>query len=64
MKGKKDYSALLGKIGVTESELTPCGIVSIDNEIYEVKTDGESLETGRGVKVIRVRGKNIFVRRV
>ncbi|MCL2765206.1 MAG: hypothetical protein FWD40_08020 [Treponema sp.] len=64
MKKDKDYTALLGKIGITESSLQPSGIVLIDDEVYEVKTDGEYVDEGRGVKVTRVRGKNIYVKRV
>ena len=60
----KDYSALLGKIGVTDTELRFSGTVLIDNEVYEAKTDGEFLEAGRGVRVMRVKGKKIFVIRV
>ena len=60
----KDYSALTGKIGVTDTWLQPSGTVLIDNEIYNVKTDGEFVEAGRGVRVTRVRGKKIFVKRV
>jgi len=59
-----DYSKLLGKIGITESELNPAGIVQIDGEIYDVKTEGEFVDIGRGVKVIRIRSKNIIVIRV
>ena len=61
---KKNYTHLIGKIAVTDSELRPSGTVLIDGEIYEAKTDGEYVEAGRGVKVTRVRGKKIFVRRV
>jgi len=61
---KKDVSDLIGKIAVTESELSPCGIVSIDGEIYDVTTEGEHVDEGRGVKVTRVKGKKIFVVRV
>ena len=61
---EKDYSALIGKIAITDTELSPSGTVLIDNEIYEAKTDGEFIEAGRGVRVTRVRGKKIFVRRV
>ena len=61
---EKDYSALIGKIAVTDTDLQPSGTVLIDNEIYEVKTDGDFIEAGRGVRVTRVRGKKIFVRRV
>jgi len=60
----KDYSSLKGKIAVTDTNLQPSGTVLIDNEIYEAKTDGEFIEAGRGVRVTRVHGRKIFVRRV
>jgi membrane-bound serine protease (ClpP class) len=60
----KDYSTLTGKIGITDTELRPSGTVLIDNTVYEVKTDGEFVEAGRGVRVTRVRGKKIFVKKV
>jgi membrane-bound serine protease (ClpP class) len=59
-----DYSSLTGKIGVTDTALRPSGTVLIDNEIYDVETDGEFVEEGRGVRVTRVRGKRIWVKRV
>jgi len=61
---KGELKNLIGKIAVTESELNPGGIVSIDGEIYDVRTEGEHVDEGRGVKVVRVKGKKIFVRRV
>ncbi len=64
MMKDKERSALVGKIGVTDTELRPSGTVLIDNEIYDAKTDGEFIEAGRGVRVTRVRGKKIFVIRV
>ena len=65
MKDKSlDKKELIGKIGVTESELSPCGIVMIDDQIFEVRTEGETVDSGRGVKVTRVQGKKMFVRRV
>ena len=63
MEGK-DFNCLIGKIGVTDSKLNPLGVASIDDEVYEVRTEGELVETGRGVKVTRVQGRKIFVRRV
>ena len=60
----KDYSALLGKIAVTDTELLPSGTVLIDNEIYNAETDGEFIDAGKGVRVTRVRVKKIFVIRV
>jgi len=59
-----DYTPLIGKIAVTDTDLQPEGTVLIDNEIYEARTEGEFIEAGRGVRVTRVRGKKIFVRRV
>ena len=60
----KNLAALTGKIGVTDSDLNPSGTVLIDNEIYDVETDGEFVEAGRGVRVIRVLGSKIRVKRV
>jgi membrane-bound serine protease (ClpP class) len=60
----KALAALAGKIGVTDSDLNPSGTVLIDNEIYDVETDGEFVEAGRGVRVLRVRGSKILVKRV
>jgi len=61
---QKDYSSLIGKIGITDTDLRPSGTVLIDNEVYDAKTDGEFVEAGRGVRVTRVKGKKVFVRRV
>ena len=60
----KDCTALTGKIGVTDTELKPSGTVLIDNEIYEARTEDGFVEAGRGVRVTRVIGRKIFVRRV
>jgi membrane-bound serine protease (ClpP class) len=57
----KDYSNLVGKIGVTDTELRPAGTVLIENEIYNAETNGEFVPAGRGVRVIRVRKKKITV---
>jgi len=64
VKKDKSNTHLIGKIAVTDTDLSPSGTVLIDNEIYEAKTNGEFVEAGRGVKVIRVCGKKIFVKRV
>jgi len=59
-----DLSSLIGRIAVTESEMSPKGTVLIDEEIYEAVTDGEHIDSGKGVKVTRVKGKKIVVKRV
>jgi len=60
----ENYKDLIGKIGVTQSELNPEGTIQIDDEIYEVRTEGEQVDEGRGVKVVCIKGKRIIVRRV
>jgi len=60
----KDLSSLIGKIAVTDSDMSPNGTVLIDDEIYEAVTDGEQIDPGRGVKVTRVKGKKLVVKRV
>jgi membrane-bound serine protease (ClpP class) len=61
---KSDLTALTGKIGITDTNLSPAGTVLIDEKIYEAKTDGEFVEAGRGVRVIRINAKKIIVKRV
>jgi membrane-bound ClpP family serine protease len=61
---QKALTALIGKIGVTDSALQPEGTVLIDNEIYTVESDSGFVEEGRGVRVTRIKGKKIYVRRV
>ena len=61
---RKTQSSLVGKIAVTDSDLSPRGTVLIDGEVFEAQTDGEYIDSGRGVKVTRIRGKKIFVIRV
>jgi membrane-bound serine protease (ClpP class) len=60
----KDLSSLIGRIAVTNSEMSPKGTILIDDEVYDAQTEGEYLDPGRGVKVTRVKGKKIIVKRV
>jgi membrane-bound serine protease (ClpP class) len=65
MKDKgKEYITLIGKIGITDTILQPEGTALIDNEIYEVESDAGFVEEGRGVRITRVKGKKIYVRKV
>jgi len=60
----KDLSSLIGRIAVTNSKMSPKGTILIDDEVYDAETEGEYLDAGRGVKVTRVKGKKIVVKRV
>ena len=60
----KSLANLIGKIGVTDTDLSPSGTVLIDNEIYDAETVDETVEAGRGVRVLRVRGSKVWVKKV
>ncbi len=52
---------LLGKEGVTHTRLRPSGIVLIGNERVDVLTQGDMIEKGKQVRVIKVEGNQIVV---
>jgi len=54
----------LGRQGLAHSVLRPSGIAEIDNHRLDVVSDGEMVEAGRPIEVIRVDGNRIVVREV
>lgn len=54
----------LGKRGTAASTLRPAGIAHFDHERVDVVTEGEFIETGEAIEVIRVDGNRIVVRPV
>jgi membrane-bound serine protease (ClpP class) len=63
-QGAGEGQSLVGKIGVAATPLHPVGRVEIDGEIYEAQAEGHFVESGRGVKVTKVRGNTVTVRLV
>lgn len=59
---ERDY-AWLGKHGIATSPLRPAGLAHIDGERVDVVSDGELIEAGQPIEVIRVDGNRIVVRR-
>lgn len=53
----------LGKRGTAASRLRPAGIAHLDGERVDVVSDGEFIEAGEAIEVIRVDGNRIVVRR-
>jgi membrane-bound serine protease (ClpP class) len=53
----------LGKRGRASSPLHPAGIVEIEGERVDVVSDGELIDAGELIEVIRVDGNRIVVRR-
>lgn len=56
-----DYSAILHSTGVALTPLRPAGSVIIDGKKYDVVTEGEFIEKGKNVKVIKTEGVKIVV---
>lgn len=59
-----NYAYLVGKTGVAETILKPVGKVRIDDETYQVATDGEYIEKGTEVSVVKVDGSTIMVKKI
>lgn len=53
----------MGHEGVALTDLRPAGSARLDGAKVDVITSGEHLESGTAIKVIRVDGPSIFVRR-
>jgi membrane-bound serine protease (ClpP class) len=62
--GEEDYQGLLGKTGLAVSTLRPSGKAEIGGRVYPVEGEGVFIESGKAIKVIRVRGNHIIVRSV
>lgn len=56
--------AWLGKHGTTASPLRPAGIADIEGERVDVVSDGDFIDAGDPITVVRVDGNRIVVRRL
>ena len=54
----------LGKRGTTASTLRPAGIATLEGERVDVVSDGEFIETGEPITVVKVDGNRIVVRQL
>lgn len=70
LEGNKGYLSndsmefLIDKTGVSISELRPAGFIEIDGVKYDVLSEGDFIIKNSAVKVTRVVGSKIFVRRI
>lgn len=60
----EDHLRWLGKRGRTTSPLRPAGFADIEGARVDVVSEGEAIEPGTPVEVIRVDGNRVVVRRV
>lgn len=56
------FQNLVGKIGVAKTPMFPSGIISIDGTQYDALSEGEPVEPGMKVVVVKANQLNIVVR--
>ncbi len=61
---REDLSKLVGLVGKTTTPLNPSGIIFLDGNRYDVVSEAEFIEKNTQVKVIKVEGSRIVVRKV
>lgn len=57
-----NHQELLGKTGVVVTKLRPAGVIVLDESKYDVVSEGEFVEVGTAVLVVKVEGARIVVR--
>lgn len=62
--GTKDFSDLIGKVGVAATDLRPAGKMKIDNSVYDVVAENFFIEKNTEIKVVNVEGVKIIVSKI
>lgn len=60
----EDLNYFLGKEGVATTVLRPSGIVNFDGIKLDVVSEGEFIQPGSKVKIIKVEGRRIVVKKI
>lgn len=60
-EGTRDYSALVGKVGVVTTVLRPAGKVNIEGSVVDVVARDGFVEAGASVTVVAVEGQRVVV---
>ena len=55
---------LIGKKLLAYTDLRPAGVAALNNEKFDVVTDGDFVEKGNEIEVIRVEGMRIVVKKI
>ena len=54
---------LLGKVGITKTDLTPEGTIFVHGERWQASTKSKSIKEGEEVEVLEVKGLNLIVKK-
>ncbi|MGI6415558.1 MAG: NfeD family protein [Thermoguttaceae bacterium] len=60
-EGKAADEPALGDLGVADSALRPAGRARFGHRMLDVMTDGEFIDRGRRVEIVRISGRRVFV---
>ncbi|MGA2605820.1 MAG: NfeD family protein [Verrucomicrobiia bacterium] len=58
-----DARALLGSMGVAETNLRPSGKGRFGDQLVDVVTEGDLIERGKPIKIVEVQGSRVVVKR-
>ena len=53
----------VGESGVAEKPLRPAGMIRVGNRVVDAQTEGDFIESGAAVVVVRIEGNHVFVAR-
>lgn len=60
----EEYEALIGKEGITMTDLRPVGTIKIENKEYSALSNAQWIERGTNVQVTHVDGTKILVKEI
>lgn len=60
----EEYANLLGKKGITKTDLRPVGTIQIDNKDYSAISNAEWINKGTEIEIVEVDGTKILVKRL
>lgn len=60
-EGTRDFSALVGREGITETVLHPIGRISVDGESFDVVARDGYIDKGATVVVVKTEGQRVVV---
>ncbi len=63
-KDDKEYVKMLGKVSFTETDFTPYGKFSLNNEDFVATTYGDYLPKGTKIQIVEIDGKTIYVKKM
>lgn len=59
-----DLEYLLGKEGISKTDLRPCGSADFEGVKFDVVADGEYIKQGTKIKIFKVEGSKLIVKQI